>query len=402
MLCVSLPTRWDWWIFTTPSHECSFTAEAVRSLSFQHHVASLAGIFWSATQGFEDFPPEKKTWQDFENMPLSPSMMPQSPSMMPQSPCLMPQSPCLMPQSPSLQAPVRSFQVGVCQNLWLSMLVGFSHPFTSYFDVHQGYHGLDPWPGEEHLHWCGGFSERGHLGSRNLKAMQIDASATDVGHYQWGWRWDQQHPGWRSVLPTLCGKNTLLGSSDAFRCSDTTEMLGDRYLRLPQPVQGFQDVPFLSGDDKSERFTQSFNLKARSKESPRPTQDRHMFPSRLASWPFIPDNMMVFLPCPPTPSEAQKDVEKVSDLLTCGFIDLFLSPRNRKSPRIAWELWLLGFSLPFFGLTLHQATPPSAKRRRSWPAILMPRAVPTASPGTWMPENLIPGAKKVEDFSFSH
>lgn len=64
-------------------------------------------------------------------------------------------------------------------------------------------------------------------------------------------------------------------------------------------------------------------------ESPRPTQDRHLFPSRLASWPFIPDNMMVFLPVPPTPSsEGQKDVEKVSvaselsekkKKLTCDF-----------------------------------------------------------------------------------
>ena len=29
--------------------------------------------------------------------------------------------------------------MGVYQNLLLSILVGFSHPFTSYFDVHQGY-----------------------------------------------------------------------------------------------------------------------------------------------------------------------------------------------------------------------------------------------------------------------
>ena len=105
--------------------------------------------------------------------------------------------------------------------------------------------------GEEHLHWCGGFSERGHLGSGNLKALQINASATDVGHSQWGW-WYQHHPcGWRSVIPTLCGKNSLFGSSDAFhRCSDNTEMLY-RYIRLLQLVHVFQDFPISSRDDKS-------------------------------------------------------------------------------------------------------------------------------------------------------
>jgi len=48
-------------------------------------------------------------------------------------------------------------------------------------------------------------------------------------------------------------------------------------------------------------------------ESPRPTQDRVMFPSRLASWPFIPDPMMVLLPIPPTPTDASKNQSKEND-----------------------------------------------------------------------------------------
>ena len=93
-------------------------------LSYQWHWTTLA-TGWAVKeasvstpqfpvilQAFSDQPlrdskishQKKKTWQDFENMPLSPSMMPQSPS-------LMPQSPSLIPQSPSLQGPVRSFQV---------------------------------------------------------------------------------------------------------------------------------------------------------------------------------------------------------------------------------------------------------------------------------------------------
>ena len=92
-------------IFPTLATGCRGWKRSLASVSTPRRFRHFAGIFWSATQGFEDFPPEKKkTWQDFENMPLSPSMMPQSPS-------LMPQSPSLMPPSPSLQGPVRSFQV---------------------------------------------------------------------------------------------------------------------------------------------------------------------------------------------------------------------------------------------------------------------------------------------------
>ena len=42
--------------------------------------------------------------------------------------------------------PINSHHMAMDQYLYIPFLVGYSHPFTSYFDVHQGYQGFDTLP----------------------------------------------------------------------------------------------------------------------------------------------------------------------------------------------------------------------------------------------------------------